>query len=76
VAAAEACVETDPALREVLAALPERRALVVALATLALTDEDLLDTFFAYSDAVGPLMRRKLAPWTEPLLAQMRLLRG
>ena len=76
VAAAEAGVETDPALREVLAALPERRALVVALATLALTDEDLLDTFFAYSDAVGPLMRRKLAPWTEPLLAQMRVLGG
>jgi len=25
--------------------------------------------------AVGPLMRRKLAPWTEPLLAQIRVLR-
>ncbi len=74
-AAARQAVDTDPALHAVLQALPEQRDRVVALATLALTDENLLDTFFAYSDAVGPLMRRKLAPWTGPLLAQMRLLR-
>ena len=75
-AAAEACTETNVAAREVLAVMPSLREPMVALLTLALTDEFLLDSFFSHSDAVGPLMRRKLAPWTEPLVAQMRVLRG
>lgn len=76
VAAAEACMQTNLAVREVLAVAPERPAQMVALLTLALSDEDLLDSFFAHSDAVGPLMRRKLAPWTTPLLKQIQVLRG
>jgi len=80
VAQAEACVAAPealaPGLGEVLAAVPDQRERLVAILTLALIDENLLDTFFAYSDAVGPLMRRKLAPWTQPLLAQIARLRG
>jgi hypothetical protein len=76
---AEVCV-ADPAtlvpeLEAVLAAAPAQRERLVALLTLAQAGEEILDSFFAYSDAVGPLMRRKLAPWTAPMLAQMRCLR-
>jgi hypothetical protein len=41
---------------------------------LSFAGEALLDAFFSHSDAVGPLMRRKLKPWTEPLLAQINIL--
>lgn len=77
---AEVCVADPatlaPALGSVLAATPEQRERLVALLTLALAGEEILDSFFAHSDAVGPLMRRKLAPWTGPMLAQMRRLRA
>jgi hypothetical protein len=77
---AEVCVTAPatlaPMLTPVLEAVPTQRERLVALLTLALAGEEILDSFFAHSDAVGPLMRRKLAPWTEPMLAQMRRLRG
>lgn len=77
---AEVCVSSPgtlaPALVPVLETVPAQRERLVALLTLALAGEDILDSFFAHSDAVGPLMRRKLAPWTEPLRAQMRRLRS
>ena len=80
VAHAEVCVNaplsTAPGLADVLAATPEQRERLTALLTLAMAGEAMLDSFFAYSDAVGPLMRRKLAPWTEPMLAQMQRLRS
>ena len=73
---AEVCLNAPstaaPGLDEVLAAVPEQRARLRALLVLAQAGERMLDSFFAHSDAVGPLMRRKLAPWTDPMLAQLR----
>ena len=63
-----------PLLAEVLDAAPESREKLAAMVALSFAGEALLDAFFSHSDAVGPLMRRKMKPWTEPLLAQIRVL--
>ena len=76
---AEVCV-TDPevaapGLAEVLALVPEQRQRLIAILTLSFAGENLLDSFFSHSDTVGSLMRRKLAPWTTPIIEQIRCLR-
>ncbi len=74
---AENCVEGSDAtsgLAAVLAAVPEQRKRLVAILTLSFAGENLLDSFFSQSDTVGPLMRRKMAPWTKPMLEQVHRL--
>lgn len=66
----------NTALAEVLAEIPESREKLQACLTLAQVGEHFLDSFFSRSDTVGSLMRRKLTPWTSPLLEQMQQLRG
>jgi hypothetical protein len=77
---AEACMADlashAPHWAELLEAIPEQRDKLVACLTLAQAGEALLDSFFSHSDTVGPLMRRKLTPWTAPILEQIKLLRG
>jgi hypothetical protein len=76
---AEACMagpDVAPELAAVLAAVPEQRKRLVAMLTLSFAGESLLDSFFSQSDTVGPLMRRKLVPWTTPMLEQIRCLRN
>jgi len=63
-----------PAMFEVLTTLPTCREKLVAMVALSFAGEALLDSFFAHSDAVGPLMRRKMKAWTEPLLVQIKIL--
>lgn len=63
-----------PAMSDVLKILPQSREKLVAMVALSFSGEALLDSFFAHSDAVGPLMRRKMKRWTEPLLAQIKIL--
>lgn len=69
-----------PAMVDVLQTLPECReklvamVAMVAMVALSFAGETLLDSFFSHSDAVGPLMRRKMTAWTEPRLAQIKVL--
>lgn len=74
---ARRCVEAaeEEALAAVLAMAPEQGERLAALLALSLAGESLLDSFFSHSDTVGALMRRKLAPWTEPLREQIEKLR-
>lgn len=65
-----------PGLAEVLATIPEQTKYLRAILTLSFAGEALLDSFFSHSDTVGPLMRRKMAPWTTPMLEQIRFLQG
>lgn len=76
---AKACVD-DPGMNKklaaVLASVPEQCERLVAILALSRAGENLLDSFFSQSDTVGPLMRRKLVPWTTPILKQIRCLRN
>ena len=63
-----------PELAEVQQVLTEHRLKLTAMVALSFASEALLDSFFSHSDAVGPLMRRKMKPWIEPLLEQIKLL--
>jgi len=65
-----------PGLAEVLVTIPEQKKYLRAILTLSFAGEELLDSFFSHSDTVGPLMRRKMAPWTGPMLEQIRCLRS
>lgn len=65
-----------PGLAEVLVMIPEQKKYLRAILTLSFASEELLDSFFSHSDTVGPLMRRKMAPWTGPMLEQIRCLRS
>ena len=53
---------------------PDRRNRQAALITLSLCGEPLVAPFFAKSDAVGSLMRRKLTPLLEPVFAALETL--
>jgi hypothetical protein len=65
-----------PAMAELLESLPDSREQLVAMVALSFAGEALLDSFFSHSDAVGPLMRRKMKAWTEPMLAQIKVLQS
>jgi len=68
--------ESHPEMAEVLTTLPACREKLAAMVALSFAGEALLDSFFSHSDAVGPLMRRKMKAWTDPLLAQIKLLQS
>ena len=53
---------------------PDRQNRQSALITLSLCGEPLVAPFFAKSDAVGSLMRRKLKPLLEPVFAALETL--
>jgi hypothetical protein len=55
---------------------PDRRNRQAALITLSLCGEPLVAPFFARSDAVGSLMRKKLKPVLEPVFAALKTLLG
>jgi len=63
-------------LAAVLQALPGNVHHIRAMLFLGLLDEPVLDPVFARTDAIGSVMRRKLAPVTEPVLQQITILRG
>ncbi|HHJ18158.1 MAG TPA: sulfur reduction protein DsrS [Gammaproteobacteria bacterium] len=67
---------TTSAVQELLAVAPECRADIVAMLTLAWVGEPLVTPIFARSDAIGSVMRKKIAPVTTPLLRQLAQLRG
>jgi len=61
-----------PELAEVQRVLTDHNSKLAAMVALSFAGESLVDSFFSHSDAVGPLMRRKMKPWTEPLLEQIQ----
>lgn len=63
-------------LAQVQAVLTGHRPMLAAMVALSFAGESLLDSFFSHSDAVGPLMRRKMKLWIEPLLEQVSVLQG
>lgn len=65
-----------PGLADVLATIPDQVHYLKATLALSFVGEEFLDSFFSHSDAVGPLMRRKMEPWTKPILDQIRRLRN
>lgn len=65
-----------PALAAVLHALPQSRAGMQAMLTLAGLGYGVLRPVFSHTEAIGSLMRKKLTPVTTPLLEQMDVLLG
>ena len=73
----ERCLENpDAALAEVLQGVPECLADVRALLVLAEVGESTVAPILVRTTAIGTLMRRKLEPVMEPVLAQIRTLLG
>lgn len=63
-------------LSEVVGALPEYRDLTKAMVFVSLLDEPVVNPIFSRTDAVGTVMRKKLKPISEPLVEQIKILRG
>jgi hypothetical protein len=57
-------------------ALPDLRPMLYAILVLSEVGERLVSPVFARTDAIGTVMRRKLAHITDPLLEQLAVLRG
>lgn len=66
----------DPAAAAVVAACPGLRAEVAAMRALAQVSEALIVEILAKTSASGTLLKRKLDPVIQPLLAQYAVLRG
>lgn len=73
---AGAAVAQSLALQQVLRCCPHRRREVCAMLVLARLGYPLVRPIFSRTTAIGGLMRKKLAPVTQHLFAQLRLLRG
>ena len=67
--------EAEGPLAELRDALPGWEASIAALLVLGQVSEYLLDHILGHTDAVGSVLRKKLTPLSEPLLAQIVQLR-
>jgi hypothetical protein len=67
---------TTTAVQEVVGEVPEHREDVRAMLALSWVGESLVNPIFARTDAIGSLMRKKIEPVMEPVLAQIAQLRG
>ncbi|MDH5180695.1 MAG: hypothetical protein OEZ39_10555 [Gammaproteobacteria bacterium] len=63
-------------LHAVLEQAPDCDAQIKAMLKLACVGVDVVNPIFAQTDAIGTVMRRKLEPVTQPLLAQCAVLRS
>lgn len=68
--------ETTMAVQEVLAVNPQLKPEIQAMLVLAMTSEPVVNPIFARTDAIGSVMRKKIAPVTQPILQQLSCLRG
>lgn len=66
--------KADEHLQQLCEQLPDNAPEISAMLALAMVGEELINPVFAQTDAMGSVMRRKLAPVTEPLLGQIRVL--
>jgi len=62
--------------REILAVMPEMQDSVKAMLILSGLGYSVLRPIFSRTTAIGSLMRKKLAPVTEPIFEQFSILRG
>ena len=73
----ETCLDrTSVERREVLAVMPELQDSVKAMLILSGLGYSVLRPVFSRTTAIGSLMRKKLAPVTEPILEQLAILRS
>jgi hypothetical protein len=72
--AAQHLSSKDSGLASLCTALPASQDLILAMLTLAQVNENLLNPIFSKTTAVGTLMRRKIEPVADPLLAVIRQL--
>ena len=63
-------------LKQILNSVPELVEIIKAILILSLLDESLLGPIFSRTDAIGSLMRKKIAHITTPLLNEISLLTG
>lgn len=66
----------DPELATLLSEAPSLTPMVEAMLCLSAVGERLVAPVFSRTDAIGTVMRRKLEPITQPLLAHIARLRG
>jgi len=72
----ETCLDTTSVeRREILAVMPEMQDSVKAMLILSGLGYPVLRPIFSRTTAIGSLMRKKLAPVTEPILEQFSILR-
>lgn len=64
------------ALQAVLAAVPEMKDKIQAMLTLSCLSVCLLNPVFSQTDAIGTMMRKKIQHITDPIVDQLRVLRG
>ncbi len=67
---------TTEAVQALLAVAPEQKPKVVAMLVLSWVGEALLNPIFGRTDSIGSVMRKKMAPVTEPILEQMAQLQS
>lgn len=72
----QSAAATDPELAKLVSAVPDLMPMLEAMLSLAAVGERLLAPVFSRTDAIGTVMRRKLEPITQPLLAHIARLRG
>ena len=61
-------------LSELTRLIPDQDEKILACLCLAQVEGSLLTSFFSHSRMVGSLMRRKMSPWTDPLLKHIEQL--
>lgn len=70
------CANEDMQLAEQLQRFPDLAPALRAMLVLSAVGERLVAPVFARTDAIGTVMRRKLEHITQPLLAEIAVLRG
>lgn len=69
-----ACDNADKELCNVLNAVPELKLQLQAMLTLSCLSVKLINPIFAQTDAIGTMMRKKIKPITDPIVAQLAIL--
>ncbi|MEN8129515.1 MAG: sulfur reduction protein DsrS [Pseudomonadota bacterium] len=68
--------DDSTALREVLALIPQCNGPLRAMLVLSLYSEQLVAPIFGLTDAIGTVMRKRIAPITDFTMKQFEMLRG
>ncbi|MGB5443736.1 MAG: sulfur reduction protein DsrS [Gammaproteobacteria bacterium] len=66
--------DTADRLEAVIKAVPEALPMIRAMLFLSMLDEPVIDPVFSKTDAIGTVMRKKMQPVSQPILAQVEIL--
>jgi hypothetical protein len=61
-------------IEDIIQAFPDSKEYIRHLLSLSMVSETLLDPVFGVTDAIGSVMRKRIAHLTEPLLQQLKCL--